>query len=56
MNIATVHEVLGQLEEAEGQLLQVVAMDEALGLSDLESDRAVLAQVQAMRRARQDKP
>ena len=44
------------LDEAEEQLLHVVALDEALGHPDLESDRAALARVQAMRRAREDAP
>jgi hypothetical protein len=38
------------LDKAEEQLLLVVALDEAIGHPDLESDEATLAQVQAMRR------
>jgi hypothetical protein len=37
------------LDKAEEQLLLVVALDEAIGHPDLESDRAALARVQKLR-------
>jgi tetratricopeptide (TPR) repeat protein len=49
-NMAMVYVTLGDWEEAEGLLSQVVALEEAIDHPDLESDRAMLAQVQAMRR------
>jgi tetratricopeptide (TPR) repeat protein len=52
-NMAMVYRDLGHLAEAEAQLQQVVAIDEAVGHPDLESDRAMLRQVQAMRAAQQ---
>ena len=55
-NTAMVYRSLGRLAEAEEQLLQVVALDEALGHPDLESYRAVLARVQAMRQAQDGAP
>ncbi len=40
---------LGDLARAEQELALVVALDEAIGNPDLESDRAALAQVRALR-------
>jgi tetratricopeptide (TPR) repeat protein len=51
-NLAMVYRDLGRLAEAEAQLQQVVAIDEAVGHPDLESDRAMLRQVQARRAQR----
>jgi hypothetical protein len=45
-----VHEALGDLAAAEEQLQQVVALDEAIGHPDLESDRAQLVRIQTLRR------
>ncbi len=51
-NVAKVNEALGDLAGAEEQLRQVVAIDEAIGHPDLESDRAELARIQRLRHAR----
>ena len=48
-NMAMVFEALGDLAQAEEQLRQVVALDEAIGHPDLESDRAQLARIQVRR-------
>ena len=50
-NLARVHAALGDLDEAEAQLGEVVALDEALGHPDLAADRAALARIQAQRGA-----
>jgi tetratricopeptide (TPR) repeat protein len=52
-NVAMVYQSLGRLDEAEAQLIAVVALDEAIGHPDLESDRAALEKVRAARRAQQ---
>lgn len=44
-----VHEALGDLAQVEAQLTLVVALDKALGHPDLESNRAELARIRAMR-------
>ncbi|MEZ4863396.1 MAG: hypothetical protein R3C14_18910 [Caldilineaceae bacterium] len=44
-----VHAQLGELAKAEEQLEMVIALDEAIGHPDLESDREVLEQIRAMR-------
>ncbi len=49
-NMAMVYADLGDLAQAEEQLQIVVALDEAIGHPDLESDRAALATIQARRR------
>ena len=49
-NMGMVYADQGKLAEAEKQLKQVVAIDEAVGHPDLESDRAALARIQARRR------
>ena len=46
-NVAFVHGQLAQWAEAEEQLLRVVAIGEAIGHPELESDQAWLAEVQA---------
>jgi hypothetical protein len=55
-NMIVVCASLSQLEIVEKHLLQVVALDEALDHPDLESDRAVLARVQAMLRGQENIP
>ncbi|MBV7332380.1 tetratricopeptide repeat protein [Chloroflexi bacterium TSY] len=47
-NLAMAYCALGRLAEAVVELEQVVAIDEAVGHPDLESDRAALAQVRAL--------
>ena len=49
-NLAMVYQSLGELDEAEAQMLLVVEIDEASGHPDLESDSAVLADIQAQLR------
>ena len=49
-NMATALVALVGLDKAEEQLRMVVALDEAIGHPDLESDRQALARVQALRR------
>ena len=49
-NMAMVFAYMGDLARAEDELRQVVAIDETVGHPDLASDRAALAQVQALRR------
>ncbi len=51
-NMAMVCADLGDLAGAEAQLLQVVALDEAIGHPDLARDRAALARIQARRAGR----
>ena len=51
-NMAAVYKSLNRLDEVEAQLAEVVALDEAIGHPDLESDRAALEAVRAARRAR----
>ena len=46
-NLTEVFKALGQLKEAEEQLRQVVALDEAIGSPDLDEDRRALAEMQA---------
>ena len=46
-----VYRDLGDLAAAEAELIEVVALDEAVGHPNLESDRAALRQVQAQRAA-----
>jgi Tfp pilus assembly protein PilF len=45
-NLAMIYRAQGRLREAVEELKQVVALDEVVQSPDLESDRAVLAQVQ----------
>jgi tetratricopeptide (TPR) repeat protein len=48
-NIAMIYMSMDELEKAEEQMIRVIALDEALGHPDLESNRKILAQIQAMR-------
>ncbi len=50
-NMAMVYQSLDRLAEAEAQLIEVVALDEAIGHPDLDSDRAALEEARAARRA-----
>jgi len=47
-NLALIYRDLGRLTEAVAELERVVAIDDALGHPDLESDRRMLAQVRAL--------
>jgi len=49
-NVAFIYQAMGDLAQAEEQLQIVVALAEAIGHPDLESDRAALATIQARRR------
>ena len=55
-NVAMVFVYMHRLADAEEQLQQVVALDEAIQRPDLESDREMLARVRAMRRKAEAKP
>ncbi len=46
-NLAEVFKTLGQLKDAEEQLRQVVALDEAIGSPDLDEDQRELAEIKA---------
>ncbi len=46
-NLAEVFKTLGQSKDAEEQLRQVVALDEAISSPDLDEDRRELAEIQA---------
>ena len=48
-NLGIIYVQLGELAKAQEQLEIVVALDEAIGHPDLESDREVLEQIRAMR-------
>lgn len=48
-NMGILYAQLGELAKAEEQLEMVVALDEAIGHPDLESDREVLEQIRTMR-------
>jgi hypothetical protein len=48
-----VYASMGDLEKAEEQMVQVVALDEAIGHPELESDKEILAEIQAMREEQQ---
>jgi len=49
-NVASIYQAMGDLAQAEEQLQIAVALAEATGHPDLESDRAALATIQARRR------